>query len=208
MTRQEKLSLSVAALICIGFTQHLYHTAGWLPTIIIGFGALTLGLVLWLKTSFYYPTDPNRLLPPYLMTAGLLMLHIAEEYAFDFGNRIAGITEGIWSTEMFLWSLGLGFPLVWISGGIAIAKRHPFGGFASCFLFCGMLLGEPTHLLIFPIREMLIHGGHYDYFPGMWTALMPLVSGLWGLVVIIQDSRPQKLGAATEDLKEAETQTP
>ena len=138
----------------------------------------------------------------------VLMLHIAEEYAFDFGGRIAGITEGIWSTEMFLWSLGLGFPLVWISGGIAIAKRHPFGGFASCFLFCGMLLGEPTHLLIFPIREMLIHGGHYDYFPGMWTALMPLVSGLWGLVVIVQDSRQQKLGAATENLKEAGTQTP
>ncbi len=197
MTLREKSHVLIAAVISIGFTMHLFHTADLVPTLIIGFGALASGMVFWIMTSLKYPTDPKLLLPPYLITATVLMFHIVEEYIFDFGTMIAGITQGIWTTEQFLWSIGYGFPIIWIFGAFAIAKRNPFGGFVSCFLFTGMLLGEPTHLLIFPIREALLHGGGYDYFPGMWTALAPLVSGLWGMSVIVKDSRRQKLRLAS-----------
>lgn len=192
MTMREKFYVLVAAVITFGFTSHLHLTAGWLPTIIIGFGALSAGLVLWVMTSLRYPTNPKLLLPPYLLTAALLMLHIAEEYAFDFGDRIAAITNSGWTTDQFLWSLGLGFPIIWIAGAYAIAKRNPFGGFVSWFIFCGMLVGEPTHLIIFPVREIILHGGHYDYFPGMWTALVPLIPGIWGMWVIVKDYQLQR----------------
>ena len=197
MTLREKSYVLIAAAISFGFTMHLFHTADLVPTLIIGFGALASGMVFWIMTSLKYPTDPKLLLPPYLITATVLMFHIVEEYIFDFGTMIAGITQGIWTTEQFLWSIGYGFPIIWIFGAFAIAKRNPFGGFVSCFLFTGMLLGEPTHLLIFPIREALLHGGGYDYFPGMWTALAPLVSGLWGMSVIVKDSQRQKLKLAS-----------
>ena len=192
MTLRGKIHIAIAAIVSISFMMHLFHTADLLPTIIIGLGALALGMVFWVRTSLKYPTDPKLLLPPYLITAALLMLHIVEEYIFDFGSMIGGITQGIWTTEQFMWSIGFGFPIIWISGAFAIAKRSPFGGFVSCFLFTGMLLGEPTHLLVFPIREAMLHGGGYDYFPGMWTALMPLVSGLWGMAVIVKDAKQQK----------------
>ncbi len=197
MTFREKSYVLIAAVVSVGFTMHLSHTADLLPTLIIGFGALATGMVFWIITSLKYPTDPKLLLPPYLITATVLMFHIVEEYIFDFGTMIGGITQGIWTTEQFLWSIGFGFPIIWIFGAFAIAKRNPFGGFVSCFLFTGMLLGEPTHLLIFPIREALLHGGGYDYFPGMWTALAPLVSGLWGIAVIVKDSQRQKLNLAS-----------
>jgi len=192
MTTWEKFYVVFTALIAMGFTGHLHLTADWIPTIVIGFGALATGWILWIRTSLKYPTDPKLLLPPYLLTAALLMFHIAEEYAFDFGNRIAAIADGIWTTEEFLWSLGLGFPLIWIAGAFAIAKRNPFGGFVSWFVFCGMLLGEPTHLIVFPIREIMLHGGRYDYFPGMWTALAPLIPGVWGIWVVLKDTRRQR----------------
>ncbi len=198
MTKREYLYIGLSGLVSIGFTANLFHTSGLLPTLIIGLGAFAMGIIFWVLTSLKNPTDPRLLLPPYLLTAAMLMLHIAEEYIYDFGTRIGGITSGKWTTEEFLWTLGYGFPIVWIYGAVAIAKRNPFGGFVSCFLFCGMLLGEPTHLLVFPIREMMIHGHGYDYFPGMWTALFPLVTGLWGVFVIITDSRKMRQKASKE----------
>jgi len=189
MTNREKLYVLVAAVISVGFTTHLFHSADPLPALVIGLCALGAGMVFWIKTSLKHPTDPNLLLPPYLLTAAVLMLHIIEEYIFDFGTMIGGLSQGNWTTEQFVLSIGYGFPLVWIFGAIAIAKRNHFGGFVSCFIFAGMLLGEPTHLLVFPIREAILHGGGYDYFPGMWTALAPLVSGLWGISVSIKDAK-------------------
>ena len=189
MTTKEYCYLCLAAVVSLGFSANLFHTSGLLPTVIIGMGALGLGIVFWCLTSLKHPTDPYVLLPPYLLTAALLMLHITEEYLFDFGNRISAITSGQWSTESFLWTLGFGFPVVWILGAVAITRRNPLGGFVSSFLFCGMLLGEPTHLLIFPVREAMLTGGSYGYFPGMWTALLPMIPGVWGIAVVITDAR-------------------
>lgn len=192
MTPKDLIYFAIAATISVGFTMHLFHTADLLPTLIIGFCALGCGIVFWMRTSFRNPTDPALLLPPYLITAALLMLHIVEEYVFDFGTKIGNITQGIWTTDQFLWTIGFFFPAVWIFGAYAIARRNPLGGFVSCFIFIGMLLGEPTHLLVFPIREAILHGGGYDYFPGMWTALAPLITGLWGISIIVTEARKDK----------------
>ncbi|MBV1903082.1 MAG: hypothetical protein KUG58_05540 [Marinosulfonomonas sp.] len=192
MTFKDISYFIIAAIISVGFTMHLFHTADLLPTLIIGICALGCGIVFWLFTSFKHPTDPALLLPPYLITAALLMLHIVEEYIFDFGPMIAGITTGIWTAEKFLWTIGFFFPIIWIFGAYAIARRNQLGGFVSCFIFVGMLLGEPTHLLIFPIREAVLHGGGYDYFPGMWTALAPLITGIWGISIIVTEARKAK----------------
>lgn len=128
MKHRDKVYLAVAATISIGFTMHLFHTADLLPTQIIGLCALGAGLVLWCMTSPKHPTNPALLLPPYLITAALLMLHILEEYLFDFGNMIAGVTSGIWTTEQFLWTIGFAFPIVWMGGAYAIARSNQLVG--------------------------------------------------------------------------------
>ena len=59
------------------------------------------------------------------------------------------------------------------------------------FIFVGMFAGEPTHLLVFPVLE----GGRYHYFPGAWTALLPMIMGVWGLYVILAEDRRSRANA-------------
>lgn len=192
MKKGDILYLCIAAFVSIGFSGHLFHTAGLMPTLIIGFCAFGAGIAFWLLTSFRHPTDPTLLLPPYLFTAALLMLHIIEEYAFNFAGRVAQISGGDWTNEQFLFTIGYAFPALWIFGAYAIVRRNPLGGYISSFIFIGMLLGEPTHYLIFPMREASLNGGGYDYFPGMWTALAPMSTGLWGISIVLSEARKEK----------------
>jgi hypothetical protein len=78
-----------------------------------------------------------------------------------------------------------------VAGAIGINKRHPLGNFIAWFFFVTMILGEPVHLLVFPFME----GGryHYFYFPGVWSALLPMPPAVFGIWRMLADER-----AATE----------
>lgn len=184
MTRLEKLYLALVATFVVTFVVVFTTEAGLVPTLIVG-GSMAVAAVIWGRTSLRRPPEPRRVLPIYLIVASLLMLHITEEYVFHFGPRVAVLTGATWSEREFLFSIGFWLPVVWISGAALIALRHPIGGFVTWFIFVGMIFGEPAHLLVFPIWE----GGRYHYFPGMWTALIPLVPAVWGMWVMVDDYR-------------------
>lgn len=59
-------------------------------------------------------------------------------------------------------------------------------------MIVGMILGEPTHLLVFPIVRMVQKGVGYEYFSGMYTALFPMVPAILALTVIIKDTKVRK----------------
>ena len=42
-------------------------------------------------------------------------------------------------------------------------------------MIVGMIVGEPTHVLVFPVVRMLQEGVEYTYFHAMYTALLPMV---------------------------------
>lgn len=187
MTRLERLYLAAAAVLVASIVTLLVLQAGPLPAAIIG-GAMTLALPAWALTSLRRPPDPARVLPVYVLTCALLMVHIVEEVAFDFGPRIGELTGTGWTREEFTTTIVLLGPVLWITGALAVARRHPLGGFLAWFVFIGMVLGEPVHLL-FPVLE----GGRYAYFPGLWTALLPMVPALWGIQLLVRDSRAPQL---------------
>ncbi len=167
-----------------------YLQSGPVPPLIVC-GAMIGGLVIWLRTSFHHPVDPKKILPVYLLTTALFSIHILEEYWNDFSGRISSALHINWSEHDFILLICLGGPLIWILSAAAIYFRNPFGNFIACFVFFGMIVGEPTHMLVFP----LVEGGRYHYFPGMWTSLFPMIPAIYGLFIIITEYRAYRRNA-------------
>lgn len=182
MTRQQYLYLLLACAFTATLALGIAATAGVMVAVIVS-GSMAVGLVGWARTSLQRPTDPARILPVYLLTVFMLYVHIGEEYLYDFGPRIGALTGTGWTEAQHMLQFGYIVPAFWILAAVALYRRHPLGGFMAWFIFVGMFAGEPTHLLVFPVLE----GGRYHYFPGAWTALLPMVMGVWGLAVILAD---------------------
>lgn len=187
MINLKYLYVALALIITALLGTSLGRTAGIMPAAIVA-GSMFMGCIGWSLTSLHRPTTVKKILPVYTMTAVLLYFHIAEEYLFEFGPRIGALTGTGWTEAEFVELIVFYLPALWIVGAVLLYYKNPLGGFVSWFVFLGMFLGEPTHLLVFPIIE----GGRYHYFPGMWTALLPLVFGIWGLKIILSDNRQQR----------------
>lgn len=188
MTTKQSLYLALVATFMVTFNISVFQLAGVMPTIIIS-GSMVGGMVGWYLTSLKHPTDPRKLLPIYLLTVPLLYFHIWEEYLFGFGPRIGALTGTGWTESEFLMQFAFYLPTFWILSAIGLYYRHPLANFMAWFIFFGMFLGEPVHLLVFPNLE----GGRYHYFPGMWTALLPTVMGVWGIYVIVKEYKKIKV---------------
>ncbi len=134
------------------------------------------------------PPSPSAILPAYLIALALFLFHVLEEYAFGFADRIASAAHVHWSDPQFIEVIVLFGPALWIAGAIGIYERHPLGNYVAWFFFVGMMLGEPTHMLVFPLME----GGRYHYFPGMWTALFPMVPAAYGIWRMLSDDRASR----------------
>jgi hypothetical protein len=102
-----------------------------------------------------------------------------------FADRIAAAAHVRWTEAQFVEVIVLFGPAIWIAGAIGVYRRHPLGNFIAWFLFVGMMLGEPAHLLVFPFME----GGRYHYFPGMWSALAPMAPAAYGIWRMLADEK-------------------
>jgi hypothetical protein len=183
MTQKRAYQVTVAGFILV-LEGLLFQTMGRMPAAII-LTATVGGFIFWSLTSLKHPTPPSLLVPVYLLTILALWVHIGEEYAFDFGARIGKLVGSGWTNSEYTLSFVYIVPMLWILGAVGILFRHPLGYYMAAFIGCGMFLGEPTHLLVFPVRE----GGRYHYFPGMWTSLLPMVFGIWMLWLMLSHAR-------------------
>jgi hypothetical protein len=162
----------------------LYLQAGVLVVGIVA-GSMAAGFVIWLRTTLRRPPAVPAVLPAYLLTLILFLLHVLEEHVFDFAGRISAAAHVRWTETQFVEVIVLLGPAIWIAGALGVYKRHPLGNFVAWFLFVGMMVGEPAHFLVFPFLE----GGRYHYFPGMWTALFPMVPAAYGIRRMLADDR-------------------
>lgn len=187
-------AIGVAIFIAV-YAGLFYNQAGLRPMLIVC-GSMAGGMVLWLKTTFRTPVDPSRLLPVYLLTLSLFFLHITEEFITDFSGSINTIFGSNWTLSDFSLLIVLLGPVIWISGAVGLYYRNPVGYYLAWFVFFGMLIGEPTHYLIFPI----VQGGGYTYFSGMWTALFPMIPAVYGICLTLYEvKRTRANGTAPLD---------
>lgn len=184
LDRETRLSIALVAVFIPTYATMLYLQAGAMVVGIVC-GAMVAGFVVWLRTTVRRPPAASAILPAYLIALALFLFHVLEEYAFDFAGRIAMAAHVRWSDVQFVEVIVLFGPALWIAGAIGIYRRHPLGNYVAWFFFVGMMLGEPTHMLVFPFME----GGRYHYFPGMWTALFPMVPAAYGIWRMLHDDR-------------------
>lgn len=173
----------------------LYRSAGPLPLLIV-VGSMVGGLVGWRLTTALRPVDPARAVPLFLVLLTLFYLHVGEESLTAFNRGVAQITGTPWSDEDFTLLIGLLGPIVFFFSAWSLWRRQPLGNFIFWFFVVGMILGEPTHMLVFPVVSMKKLGVDYGYFSGMYTALFPMIPAILGLVMILGEHRKAKREAA------------
>lgn len=126
---------------------------------------------MWLTT--YRRPASRATFPIYFVAIVALLVQALEQYYYGYADALVTMFPDVFAS-----------PVVFTEA--IFLSVFAFGLVA--LIGVGMILGEPTHLLAFPLKV----GGRYAYFPGMWTALLPMVAGLWGMYVLIRGYRHDK----------------
>lgn len=192
MTIRERLLWAAAFVIATAvYGVILFGQAGPLPVAII-VGSMMGGLIGWWKTTSRVPADPSWSVPLMLLLLTLFYIHVGEEALTDFNGMISEISGVPWPDFEFMLLIGLVGPIVWFFAAWSLWHKHPIGNFIFWFLIVGMILGEPTHLLVFPVLRMQMLGIGYEYASGMYTALFPMIPAILALAKIVGDHRGRK----------------
>lgn len=174
----------VSVVAVYGIT--VYVQAGFLPVGII-VGSMMGGMIGWRKTTSRFAADPYKLTPLYLLILTLFYIHVGEEVLTGFSRGISALTGTPWNDKDFNYLITFFGPIVWVFAAYSLWKGRAPGNFILWFLIVGMILGEPTHLLVFPVVRMFKEGVSYQYFSGMYTALFPMIPAILALVTILKD---------------------
>jgi hypothetical protein len=198
-------SMFVAATFLLVTMLAGYRYIGWPPVIIVG-GSGTAAFVLWTLTYLRRPLTPDVVLPPFLLTVAALEVHMIEEYLTGFGPAMSRLFNISWSERSFLMIFAFIGPVLYTLTALGLFRRVPLAGFLMCFIFIGPGVAEFVHFIFpalqpdvlptvsSPVQAVVGRGqlmsnlpnfwvhvtGRY-YFPGMYTALLPMIPGIYGI---------------------------
>lgn len=193
LSQRKKNLWTILIVTCIAIYGITFYTqTGSLLPVGVIVGSMMGGLICWRKTTSYVPADPYKVVPLYLLLQALFYIHVGEEVLTHFNRGIASITGQSWTDQDFNYLITLIGPLFWVFGAYSLWKRQAFGNFILWFMIVGMIAGEPTHLLVFPIVRMVQQGVGYEYFSGMYTSLFPMIPAILSLMIIVKDRKQQE----------------
>jgi len=206
-------SMAVAGAFLIVAMLAGYRYIGWPPVIIVG-GSGTAAFVLWSLTYLRRPLPPEVVLPAFLFTVAGLQVHLIEEYLTGFAPAMSRLFNISWSVNSYLMIFVFVGPVLYTLTALGLFRRVPIAGFLMCFILIGPGVAEFTHF-IFPVlkpdvqptvaasvqaivgRGQLMENlpnfwmhitGHY-YFPGMYTAILPMIPGIYGIRKLLVAAR-------------------
>src|SRR5450755_638287 len=208
-------SMMIAAIFLLATMWAGYRYIGWPPVIIVG-GSGTAAFVLWSLTYLRRPLAPELVLPAFLLTVAGLQVHLIEEYLTGFAPAMSRLFDISWSVHSYLMIFVFIGPVLYTLTALGLFRRVPLAGFLMCFILIGPGVAEFTHF-IFPalkpdvqptvaasLQAIVGHGqlmqnlpnfwvhvtGRY-YFPGMYTAILPMIPGLYGLFNLVRAARSE-----------------
>jgi hypothetical protein len=206
-------SMAVAAVFLIFAMLAGYRYIGWPPVLIVG-GSGTAAFVLWSLTYLRRPLPPEVVLPAFLLTVAGLQIHLIEEYLTGFAPAMSRLFNISWSVQSYLMIFVFIGPLLYTLTALGLFRRVPLAGFLMIFVLIGPGVAEFSHF-IFPalqpdvqpavaasVQAVVGRGqfmqdlpnfwvgitGRY-YFPGMYTAILPMIPGIYGLFILIRAAR-------------------
>ncbi|MGX1309655.1 hypothetical protein AB7M35_004427 [Amorphus suaedae] len=185
--RRRLWAILFVALVAV-YAVTLYAQAGLLVVGVV-VGSMMGGMIGWWNTTSRLPADPARILPLMLLMLGFFYIHVGEETVTGFHQAIAALTGGTWPEHDFLLIIALAGPAIWFFASWSLWQRQAFGNFVLWFLVVGMILGEPAHVLVFPVVFAIQHGGGYAYFSGMYTALFAMIPAILILAELLRTRR-------------------
>ncbi len=212
-------SMALAAIFLVIAMLAGYRYIGWAPIIIVG-GSGTAAFVLWSLTYLRHPLSPEIVLPAFLLTIAALEVHMIEEYLTGFGPAMSRLFNISWSEHSFLMVFAFVGPILYALTALGLFRRVALAGFLMCFIFVGPGVAEFTHfifpalrpdvqpMIATPVDAVVGHGqlmrnlpnfwvhvtGRY-YFPGMYTAVLPMVPGIYGIRQLLIAARQSRRSA-------------
>jgi hypothetical protein len=198
-------SMVIAATFLLVAMLAGYRFIGWPPVIIVG-GSGIAAFVLWNLTYLRRPLTPEVVLPPFLLTVAALEAHMIEEYLTGFAPAMSRLFNISWSERSFLMIFAFIGPVLYSLTALGLFWRVPLAGFLMCFIFIGPGVAEFVHF-IFPalqpdvqptvaasvqaivgrgqlmqnLPNFWVHVTGRYYFPGMYTAILPMIPGIYGI---------------------------
>jgi hypothetical protein len=199
--RAQVLNQVAALVIVTFFIVVLAIYVGSATTVIVGASAL-IGFVCWRATNLRRPVTPMKTAILFLLTTAALHVHMFEEHGCLFGPAMSRLFDIAFPDSRFLTTFVFVLPTIYYLTAIGLLLRVPLAGFVAWFIFIGPGCAEFTHF-IFPlippaleplnpaaitatingvlIPDMANHHiavtGSY-YFPGMYTAILPMIPGI------------------------------
>jgi hypothetical protein len=219
-TRTSTQMLSVVAalaFVAIAIVSG-YRSIGLPPVVIVG-GSGLVALVLWTRTYLRRPVAPDIILPVFLLTVAALEAHMIEEYLTGFGPAMSRLFDISWTERSFLLIFAFIGPIIYTLTALGLYYRVPVAGFIAWFIFIGPGVAEFTHFifpllrpaiqpgLAHPVSQTVSNGrfvadmpnnylgttGRY-YFPGMYTAVLPMIPGIYAIVRLMRARRGEASG--------------
>ena len=226
--RVQIFSVIAAVLFVIVAMTAGYRRIGVPPVVIVG-GSSLVALVLWIKTYLRRPLDPEIILPGFLLTVAALEVHMIEEYLTGFGPAMSRLFDISWTERSFLMVFAFVGPTLYALTALGLYYRVPVAGFLAWFILIGPGVAEFTHF-VFPILRPAIQpelsgsisqavaNGRFVadmhnywvkttgvyYFPGMYTAILPMIPGIYAIQRVIGSSR-RLVPAALTPVEQAST---
>ena len=206
-------SMAIAAIFLLATMLAGYRYIGLPPVIIVG-GSGTAAFVLWSLTYLRRPLMPEIVLPPFLLTVAALEIHMIEEYLTGFGPAMSRLFNISWSEHSFLMIFAFIGPILYTLTALGLFRRVPLAGFLMCFIFIGPGVAEFTHFIFPALRpdvqptvaasvqaivgrgqlmqnlpNFWVHVTGRYYFPGMYTAILPMIPGIYGIRKLLIGAR-------------------
>jgi|ERR1700730_913003 len=200
-----------------------YRAIGLPPVIIVG-GSGAVAAFAWSRTYLKRPTSPETILPLFLMTIAALEIHLTEEYLTGFGPAMSRLFNITWTERGFLLVFAFIGPALYALTAIGLFYRVRLAGFMAWFILIGPGVAEFTHFIFPLIRPALSPGipqriahvfsngtfipnmlnyyigttGIY-YFAGMYTAVLPMLPGIYAIYRLLKNDREVQRAAARNE---------